>query len=78
MIYFSPDYAKGKLYPIRKYNILFSLFCHKEYPEASGITGGLGHITCMHGVTKGYTAMESGESPALFAKTVFKRLPKKI
>ena len=52
--------------------------CHKEYPEASGITGGLGHITCMHGVTKGYTAMKSGESPALFAKTVFKRLPKKV
>ena len=52
--------------------------CHKEYPEASGITGGLGHITCMHGITKGYTAMKSGESPALFAKTVFKRLHKKV
>ena len=52
--------------------------CHKDYPEASGITGGLGHITCMHGITKGYTAMKSGESPALFAKTVFKRLPKKV
>ena len=52
--------------------------CHKEYPEASGITGGLGHITCMHGITKGYTAMKSGESPALFAKSVFKRLPQKV
>ena len=26
--------------------------CTKIYPEASGITGGLGHITCQHGVTK--------------------------
>ena len=52
--------------------------CTKIYPEASGITGGLGHITCQHGVTKGYTAMKNGESPALFAKTVFKRLPKRV
>ena len=52
--------------------------CTKIYPEASGITGGLGHITCQHGITKEYTAMKNGESPALFAKTIFKRMPKRI
>ena len=52
--------------------------CTKIYPEASGITGGLGHLTCQHGITKGYTAMKNGESPALFAKTIFKRLPKRV
>ena len=39
--------------------------CTKIYPETSGITGGLGHVTCQHGVT----AMKNGESPAPFAKT---------
>ena len=52
--------------------------CTKIYPEASGITGGLGHITCQHGVTKGYTAMKNGKSPALFAKTLFLRFPKRV
>jgi hypothetical protein len=52
--------------------------CTKIYPEASGITGGLGHITCQHGITKGYTAMKNGEPLALFAQTIFKRLPKRV
>ena len=52
--------------------------CTKNYPEACGITGGLGHLTCQHRITKGFTAMKNGESPAMFAKPLFKRLPKRV
>ena len=52
--------------------------CEKHYPEACGITGGLGHLTCEHRVTKGFTAMKNGESPSMFAKPLFKRLKKRV
>ena len=52
--------------------------CTKIFPEANGMTGGLGHITCSHGITKGYSAIEDGEGANLYAKPMFKRLPKRV
>ena len=52
--------------------------CSKNYPETSGISGGLGHLTCSHGITKGFTAIQKGESPALFAKVLMQRMPKRV
>ena len=40
--------------------------CNKDYPEDRGITGGIGHVTCRHGIVKGFTALKKGESPGLF------------
>ena len=39
--------------------------CHKDYNESPTITGGLTHITCMHSITKEFTALNRGESPLL-------------
>ena len=52
--------------------------CTKIYPESSGITGGLTHITCSHGVTKGYTSSPKGESVKHIADPIFNRFPKRI
>ena len=51
--------------------------CNKDYPEDSGITGGFCHISCMHGIMKGATALRKGESPGVFVKVLVKRLPNK-
>ena len=37
--------------------------CNKSYPEAGGITGGLSHVTCMHGITKGKPIFLWGTNP---------------
>ena len=52
--------------------------CNKIYPEAKGMTGGLAHITCHHGITKGYSAYPKGEGQGLFTKPLMKRLPKRV
>ena len=52
--------------------------CNKIYPEAKGMTGGLAHITCHHGITKGYSAYPKGEGQGLFTKPLMKRLPKHV
>ena len=37
--------------------------CSKIYNSKSAITGGITHISCEHGVVKGFTALHRGESP---------------
>ena len=36
--------------------------CSKIYNSKSDITGGITHISCKHGVVKGFTALHRGES----------------
>ena len=67
------DDAKAEMYPDLPTHTEEELFyadkhkdpeekrnCHKSYPEAGGITGGISHVTCVHGITKGFTAMQKG------------------
>ena len=37
--------------------------CSKIYNSKSAITGGITHISCEHGIVKGFTALHRGESP---------------
>ena len=52
--------------------------CNKDYNESPTITGGLTHITCMHSITKGFTALHRGESPLLVLGPALRRLPPKV
>ena len=52
--------------------------CNKDYPEDSGTNGGFCHISCMHGIMKGATALKKVESPGVFVKVLVKRLPKQV
>ena len=54
------------------------IICQKVYPESGGITGGISHVTCVHGITKGFTAMKKGESPGMFTDVLVKRLPQRV
>ena len=49
--------------------------CNKDYNESPTITGGLTHITCIHNITKGFTALHRGESPLLILGPALRRLP---
>ena len=53
-----------------------TLPCNKDYPEDSGINGGFCHISSMHGIMKGATALRKGESPGVLVRVLVKRLPK--
>ena len=46
--------------------------CNKDYPVDSGITGGICHISCVHGIIKGATALKKGESPGMFTRVLVK------
>ena len=52
--------------------------CEKNFSSASSISGGLGTVTCNHKITKGFRAIQKGESPALFCHSLFRRLPRKV
>ena len=52
--------------------------CNKDYNESPTITGGLTHITCMHSINKGFTALHRGESPLLVLGQALRRLPPKV
>merc|ERR1712096_350938 len=52
--------------------------CDKIYNESPTITGGISHITCMHNITKGFTAMSRGESPQMFTSVLLRRFPKRV
>ena len=52
--------------------------CNKDYNECPTITGGLTHITCMHNITKGFTALHRGESPLLVLGPAMRRLPQRV
>jgi hypothetical protein len=52
--------------------------CSKEYNSKSTITGGLTHITCEHGVVKGFTALHRGESALKVLAPALRRLPKRV
>ena len=55
-----------------------NLICQKSYPDTGGITGGISHVTCVHGITKGFTAMRKGESPGMFTRVLINRLPRRV
>ena len=52
--------------------------CNKIYNEAATITGGITHITCKHGVVKGFTAMKRGESVEMIVQPIVSRLPQRV
>ena len=52
--------------------------CEKNYYESPHITGGISHVTCKHGIVKGFTCMASGESPQMFLNVLLRRLPRKV
>ena len=52
--------------------------CEKNFNSASSISGGLGTVSCNHKITKGFRAIQKGESPALFCHSLFRRLPRKV
>ena len=52
--------------------------CNKDYNVSPTITGGLTHITCMHSITKGFTALHRDESPLLVLGPALSRFPPKV
>ena len=52
--------------------------CDKNFDSASTISGGIGTVSCNHKVTKGFRAIQKGESPLLFCNSLFRRLPQKV
>ena len=49
--------------------------CGKSYNSKATITGGLTHLSCHHGIVKGFTALQRGESPLLIVGPALRRLP---
>ena len=52
--------------------------CNKIYNESATITGGITHITCQHGLVKGFTAMKRGESVDMIVHPCISRLPQRV
>ena len=52
--------------------------CGKSYNSKATITGGLTHLSCHHGIVKGITALQCGESPLLIVGPVLRRLPSRV
>ena len=52
--------------------------CEKTYSSKATITGGLTHLSCNHGIVKGFTALQRGESPLLIVGPVLQRLPSRV
>ena len=52
--------------------------CNKEFESSSGVSGGIGTVTCNHKITKGFRVMERGESPQIFLHSIMRRLPAKV
>ena len=51
--------------------------CEKRFTSATSITGGIGTVSCNHKITKGFRAIQKGESPILFCHSLLRRLPEK-
>lgn len=52
--------------------------CEKAYNSRPTITGGLTHMSCNHGIVKGFTALQRGESPLLVVGPALRRLPSRV
>ena len=52
--------------------------CEKSYNSKATITGGLTHLSCQHGIVKGFTALQRGESPLLIVGPALRRLPSRV
>ena len=52
--------------------------CEKSYNSKATITGGLTHLSCHHGIVKGFTALQRGESPLLIVGPALRRLPSRV
>ena len=52
--------------------------CGKDFNDSPTISGGFTHITCMHGVCKGFTAMQRGESPQMIVDPLMRRFPTRV
>ena len=52
--------------------------CEKRFTSATSITGGIGTVSCNHKITKGFRAIQKGESPILFCHSLLRRLPEKV
>ena len=52
--------------------------CNKAFNESSTITGGITHITCIHGITKGFSALHHGESPLQVVYPIIQRLAPRV
>ena len=52
--------------------------CDKNFDSVSTISGGIGTVSCNHKVTKGFRAIQKGESPLVFCHSLFRRLPQKV
>ena len=52
--------------------------CNKVYNSKSDITGGITHISCEHGVVKGFTALHRGESALQVLGPITRRLPCRV
>ena len=48
--------------------------CSKTYAEMPTMTVGISHVSCQHRICKGFTDMESGESPQIFTSELLRRL----
>ena len=52
--------------------------CEKNFNSASSISGGIATISCNHKITKGFRAIQKGESPVIFCHSILRRLPAKV
>ena len=52
--------------------------CEKMFGSAASISGGIGTVSCNHKITKGFRAIQKGESPVMFCHSLLRRLPEKV
>ena len=52
--------------------------CEKNFGSAASISGGIGTVSCNHKITKGFRAIQKGESPVMFCHSLLRRLPEKV
>ena len=52
--------------------------CEKKFESAASISGGIGTVSCNHKITKGFRAIQKGESPVIFCHSLLRRLPEKV
>ena len=52
--------------------------CEKNFASTSSISGGIGTVSCNHKITKGFRAIQKGESPVIFCHSLLRRLPNKV
>ena len=52
--------------------------CEKNFASTASISGGIGTVSCNHKITKGFRAIQKGESPVIFCHSLLRRLPEKV